>query len=250
MKGNCLYIGAMLFGLFAGAMQMASAACDPLVVHATRSTTAFSINVHTGQLLSDERATQSGVRIFAQPGSTLFYSTHTGINLVHGRLLVTTKNPVVVRTKQLRVQLPAHTCIGLESEHQTTRVQSLHTSNNLTVELKGGEQQLIGLGEELHVSAHQPSDVELLPLDGVGRRRVSQTIGTNEQYCTVSAFSIASFLKYVPTAVMMRDEAKHAANTQNALDDVMKSCCAVEYILRNRTPYTVRQPGAMLSASK
>lgn len=241
MKRNCLIVSAsiMLLNSFVQVMP-AIASGNQVEVHTESDTTALNIDPRSGQLRHDG---SEGVRMFAQRGTVWFFSQKTGLNLVYGRLLVdATTSAITIKTQDAMIEVSKRGHVGVEASDGVVRVQSLSDADEVKV-IACGEVISLGLGQEALFTKAAPITADTYPLDGVGRRFLFERKLADGRYYTSSDFSIANYLKYVPTAIEMRKEhGKLAA-------DLMKSCCALEYVLRNRPSYKLSQPATCVASN-
>lgn len=175
-------------------------------------------------------------RVLAEK-ETEFSLTQPGrMKLIKGSLFMRNSDATIVDTPLGRVLGVKDSMFKVTSDQGTTRVQAMSGPDDVTI-VAGKRLIPLNCGKEVFVTDHKPTQSELVPADGVGRRGMSAFALDGTLSAIVGDFSMVTllnshqFLSPLKNPVSQSDQQLHA--------QIVKAAAVIQQVLGNRGRYYI-----------
>jgi hypothetical protein len=216
---------------------------DRLVQHVTTAIRRQDPNFHFvnlnnfAQSMRQPHLADTPVRILAAYGTDFTTPAERTIRLNVGAIFLKASDATTIQTAIGIVNAQRGAVVLTEQSKEGLRVKAMSGLGHVTVIVEGKTIQLPP-GQELLVSDHQPSDAEIMPADGVGRRSLAKTKLNNNLHAVQSDFSLISLMR---SAKYLEELRKHNSSEFDELTkQLLKTAASVELTTRERGRYYVQ----------
>jgi hypothetical protein len=177
------------------------------------------------------------VRILAEPGALVGHS-HTGAQTLRtGAIFVEARQTCTIETELGTVHTKKGALVSVERTQGALYVRACSRSGDVAV-ITGGRRIQLHPGCELIVTNHRPSDADLKPSDGIGRRDMRTEKLHGELHATVCDFSIVTVISNSIPLSSLKLSAQSA--DRKLLERLVRTAAAVDMVTKVRGPYSGR----------
>lgn len=137
-----------------------------------------------------------------------------------------------------KVKIKKGALVAIESNESVVRVKACSGPSHVHIEI-GGRKLQIAPGQELLITNSKPTDEQLIPRDGIGRRHVWSHQLSDKTHVTVADFSIISFVQNASYLANVKNS--KSADKQKLLNNLLKTAAAIHTVTGGkRGAYTAK----------
>lgn len=202
------------------------------VLPSSDTTKALQSGNDVWRVFNSEKSTESPMQIVAQPGAQIEQDADGKIKLLSGMLFLSARSNGRINTPYADVDVRRNGIAMLEVDDNLGRIKSFSGPGDLQV-VAGDSKFDLAPGQELLISKHNPSDVEIIPADAIARRARTQSQSIAGRHFMINDFSITSMLRYPGYRKMLAESDRSG----KLCDRILKTAVVVEMVTRGRGKY-------------